>query len=115
MDSSCPHCHKSLSGRWLRSHISSKATFACTACGAGIEFNVNPNEGRISSLAMVPVSMVIIAHLFGVQIPIILVFAAAASLVAGVFYEFYFYLVSHATWPRYRLVHAPNPSFKRDA
>jgi hypothetical protein len=119
MDYRCPHCQESLSGRWLRARFQGQAShrspFVCSECGAGLEMNIHPNEGRVSALAMLPLGFVMLAHAFGVQVPIPLVFIASASLVGGVAYEFYFYLVQHASWPRYRMVHAPNTAVERDA
>ena len=77
--------------------------------------NIHPNEGRVRALAMLPLGFVMLAYAFGVKVPIPLVLIASASLVGGIAYEFYFYLVQHASWPRYRMFHAPNIAVERDA
>ena len=55
MRKDCPHCHKSLEGRWIRWSKIQKTDHmrSCPICGKEIEHRIHPEEIAIRAIAIV--------------------------------------------------------------
>lgn len=118
MDTRCPHCKSDLGNRRVvqpqraGSVAAGDATLCCPFCQGGLLLNIHPAEGQLplrfdpelAVYAVLGTAIALAAILAPLIPPIATLFAVITVSVLGLIaHSLYFYRVTAAHWPRYKV------------